>query len=55
MELPKTKKTTKEEKVNTISKTSGIPMTEEDYKEWQKAFTDMEECFKYLDKRKNKK
>lgn len=39
MELPKTKKTTKEEKVNTISKTSGIPMTEEDYKEWQKAFT----------------
>ena len=53
--MSKTKKTTKEEKVNTISKTSGIPMTEEDYKEWQKAFTDMEECFKYLDKQKNKK
>lgn len=55
MELLKTKKTTKDEKVKTISKTSGIPMTEEDYKEWQKAFTDMEECFKYLDKQKNKK
>ena len=55
MELPKTKKTIKEEKVKTIRKTSGISMTEEDYKEWQKAFTDMEECFKYLDKQKNKK
>ena len=53
--MPKTKKTIKEEKVKTISKTSGIPMTEEDYKEWQKTFTDMEECFKYLDKKKNKK
>ena len=55
MELPKTKKTIKEDKVKTIIKTSGIPMTEEAYKEWQKAFTDMEECFKYLDKQKNKK
>ena len=54
MELPKTKKTTKDE-VKTIIKTSGIPMSEESYKEWQKAFTDMEECFKYLDKQKNKK
>ena len=53
--MPKTKKTIKEEKAKTISKTSGIPMTKEDYKEWQKAFTDMEECFKYLDKQKNKK
>ena len=52
MELPKMKKTTKDEKVKTISKTNGIPMTEESYKDWQKAFTDMEECFKYLTKQK---
>lgn len=32
----------------TISKTSGIPMTEESYKEWQKAFTDIEECINNL-------
>mgnify|MGYP003288236386 CR=1 FL=1 len=38
--------------VKTISKTSGIPMTEESYKEWLKAFTDMEECFEYLKKQK---
>ena len=55
MELPKTKKPIKEEKVKTILKTRGIPISEESYKEWQKAFTDMEECFKYLDKQKNKK
>ena len=54
MKLPKTKKTTKDE-IKTISKTSGIPMSEESYKEWQKAFSDMEECFKYLNKQKNKK
>ena len=30
-------------------------MTEESYKEWQKAFTEMEECFEYLEKHKNKK
>ena len=53
--MPKTKKTTKDEEVKTIIKTSGIPMSEESYKEWQKAFLDMEECFKYLDKQKNKK
>ena len=53
--MPKTKKTIKEEKVKTIRKTNGIPMSEESYNEWQKAFTDMEECFKYLDKQKNKK
>lgn len=52
MKLPKTKKTTKDEKVKTIHKTNGIPMTEESYKEWQKAFTDMEECFEYLEKHK---
>ena len=45
-------KTTKDEKVKTISKTSGIPMTEEDYKEWQKAFTDMKEYFEHLNKQK---
>lgn len=55
MKLPKTKKTTKDEESKTIIKTNGIPMTEESYKEWQKAFIDMEECFKYLDKQKNKK
>ena len=55
MELPKTKKTIKEEKVKTIRKTSGIPMTEEDDKERQKRDTDMEECFKYSEKQKNKK
>ena len=53
--MPKTKKTIKEEKVKTILKIRGIPISEESYKEWQKAFTDMEECFKYLDKQKNKK
>ena len=55
MELPKIKKTTKDKEVKTIRKTSGIPMSEESYKEWQKTFTDMEECFKYSDKQKNKK
>ena len=55
IKLPKTKKTTKDEKAKTIVKTRGIPISEESYKEWQKAFTDMEECFKYLDKQKNKK
>lgn len=49
------KTTENKTEVKTISKTSGIPMTEEDYKEWQKTFTDMEECFKYSDKQKNKK
>ena len=53
--MPKTKKTIKEEKVKTILKTRGIPISEESYKEWQKAFTDMEECFKYLDKQKKQK
>lgn len=38
--------------VKTISKTNGIPMTEESYEEWVKAFTDMEECFEYLKKQK---
>ena len=52
MKLPKTKKTTKDEEVKTISKTNGIPMTEESYKDWQKAFADMEECFEYLKKQK---
>ena len=55
MKLPKIKKTTKDEKAKTIIKTRGISISEESYKEWQKAFTDMEECFKYLDKKKNKK
>lgn len=46
------KKITKDKEVKTISKTNGIPMSEESYKEWQKAFTDMEECFEYLKKQK---
>ena len=49
------KTTENKTEAKTIIKTSGIPMTEEDYKEWQKTFTDMEECFKYSDKQKNKK
>ena len=49
------KTTENKTEAKTILKTSGIPMTEEDYKEWQKTFTDMEECFKYSDKQKNKK
>ena len=40
---------------NKENKYKGIPMSEESYKEWQKAFTDMEECFEYLEKHKNKK
>ena len=52
MELPKTKKTIKDEEVKTIIKTNGIPMTEESYKDWQKAFTDMKEGFEYLKKQK---
>ena len=49
------KTTENKTEAKTIIKTSGIPMSEESYKEWQKAFSDMEECFKYLDKQKNKK
>ena len=49
------KTTENKTEAKTTIKTSGIPMTEEDYKEWQKTFTDMEECFKYLNKQKNKK
>ena len=52
MELPKMKKTTKDEEVKTISKTNGIPMSEESYKDWLKAFSDMEESFEYLKKQK---
>ena len=49
MELPKIKKTTENKtEVKTISKTSGIPMSEEEYKEWQKAFTDIEDCINNL-------
>ena len=43
MELPKIKKTTDTE-VTTINKTSGIPMSEESYKDWQKSFSDIEDC-----------
>ena len=46
MELPKTIENKTE--VKTISKTSGIPMNEEEYKEWQKTFTDIEECINNL-------
>ena len=49
------KTTENKTEAKTIVKTRGIPISEESYKEWQKAFTDMEECFKYLDKQKNKK
>ena len=30
----------------------GIPMSEEDYKEWEKVFTDMEEAIEELYKQK---
>lgn len=46
MELPKT--TENKTEVKTISKTSGILMSEEEYKDWQKAFTDMEDCINNL-------
>ena len=46
MELPKT--TENKTEVKTINKTSGIPMSEEEYKEWQKAFTDIENCINNL-------
>ena len=46
MELPKTTETKTE--VKTIIKTSCIPMSEEEYKEWQKAFTDIEDCINNL-------
>ena len=42
----------KEPKKNNFS---GIPMSEESYAEWRKAFDDMEECFKYLDKQNGAK
>ena len=49
MELPKTKKTTENKtEVKTISKTSGIPMSKESYKEWQKSFSDIEESINNL-------
>ena len=52
--MPKTKKTTKDEEIKTISKTKGIPMSEESYKEWQKAFTDIEESIEQMDLREEK-
>lgn len=33
---------------------SGKPMSEEEYKDWQKAFTDIEECISALYKTKKK-
>ena len=29
----------------------GLPMSEKSFKEWQKAFKDMEDCFVLLDKK----
>lgn len=34
--------------VKTISKTNGIPMDEKSYKEWQRAFIEIEEISKNL-------
>lgn len=49
MKLSKTKKTTENNtEVKTISKTNGIPMSKEEYNEWQKAFTDIEDCINNL-------
>lgn len=36
------------------SKHSGVPMSEENYKEWQKAFSDIEDCISGLYKVKKK-
>lgn len=47
--MPKTKETKTEEKETEKKEHfSGVPMSEQSYKEWQKAFTDMEECIKSL-------
>jgi len=46
MELPKA--TENKTEVKTISKTRGIPMNEEEYKEWQKSFSDIEDCINDL-------
>ena len=46
MELSKT--TENKIEVKTITKTSGLPMSEEEYKEWQKAFIDIEDCINNL-------
>ncbi len=34
-----------------MKQNNGIPMSEESLKEWQKAFTDIEECIKLIDKK----
>lgn len=38
-----------------INHRSGIPLDEKGVAEWQKAFTDMEECFALASKKKNTK
>lgn len=39
---------------NKPSKYAGRPLSEEEYKEWQKAFTDIEDCIFGLSKTKKK-
>ena len=39
-------------KAKIIVKTRRIPISEESYKEWQKAFTNMKEYFEHLNKQK---
>lgn len=46
------KESVQTEKVNKYR--SGIPMTEKEYAEWQKAFTDIEECIEALYKTEKK-
>ena len=36
------------DEVKTILKTSGVPMDEESYKEWKKAFKDIDDCIREL-------
>lgn len=40
----------KEEKSKNKKSNEGIPMSEEGFKEYEKTWSDMEDCFKKLDK-----
>jgi hypothetical protein len=53
--LPRIKKDIRKEdnKKETIRKTNGIPMSEESYKEWLKAFDDINESIDYMLKHKH--
>ena len=46
--MPKIKKEDNKEKKPITTIRGGIPMTEEEYSEWQKSFQDIEDCIKKL-------